>query len=158
MSANLLPARFTGFRTGEQAMRISTTLVMAILVLACGTAQAQTFRWVDKDGKVRYGDTPPPGVKATVMKGSAGAVSPPPSAAAAKDGKSAAKAPVDPAKAFNERQLKAKEDAAKADKERADADTRQKNCDRSQAFLRSLESGQRISTTNAKGERDYMDD
>src|SRR5471032_1380626 len=116
MSANLLPARFTGFRTGEQAMRISTTLVMAILVLGCGTAQAQAFRWVDKDGKVRYGDSPPPGVKATVMKGVGGAVTaPPPSTAAAKDGKGAAKAPVDPAQAFNERQLKAKEDAAKAE-------------------------------------------
>jgi hypothetical protein len=93
------------------------------------------------------------------MKGVGGAVTaPPPSTAAAKDGKGAAKAPVDPAQAFNERQLKAKEDAAKTDKERADADTRQKNCERTQGFLRSLESGQRISTTNAQGERAFMDD
>lgn len=31
------------------------------LVLLCaGLAQAQTYRWVDKDGRVHYGDHPPP--------------------------------------------------------------------------------------------------
>ena len=69
-------------------MRITTTLVMAFLALACGLVQAQAYRWVDKDGKVRYGDSPPPGVKATVMKGVAGpAASPSSTAAAAKDAK-----------------------------------------------------------------------
>lgn len=137
-------------------MRITTTLVMAFLALACGLVQAQAYRWVDKDGKVRYGDSPPPGVKATVMKGTAGPVASP--ATAAKDAKGAAKAPVDPAQAFNERQLKAKEDAAKAEKESVSAAARQKNCDRAQGFLRSLEAGQRISTTNAQGERAFLDD
>lgn len=144
-------------------MRTFTILLGIALALACGSAQAQTFRWVDKDGKVRYGDTPPPGVKAKAMREAAGSVTPSPSSAAASkdgkgDGKGAAKAPVDPAQSFNERQLKAKEEAAKAAKERADAETRQKNCDRAQGNLRSLESGQRISTTNGQGERGYLDD
>ncbi len=139
-------------------MRTSTMILTAILALACGIAQGQAFRWVDKDGKVRYGDTPPAGVKATPMKSSAGGVAPPPSAPAAKDGKAAAKAPVDPAQSFNERQLKAKEEAAKAEKERADAETRQKNCDRSQSYLRALDQGHRIATTNAQGERAFLDD
>ena len=138
-------------------MRISSALIAATLIFVCAGAQAQAYRWVDKDGKVRYGDSPPPGTKATVLKGAAVAV-PPPAPAAAKDAKGAAKAPVDPAQSFNERQLKAKEDAAKAEKEAADAATRQKNCDRSQGFLRSLETGQRISTTNAQGERAFLDD
>jgi hypothetical protein len=140
-------------------MRITTTLVTAFLALACGLVQAQAYRWVDKDGKVRYGDSPPPGVKATVMKGVAGpASSPSTSAAAAKDAKGAAKAPTDPAQAFNERKLKAKEDAEKAAKDSVSAAARQKNCDRAQGFLRSLEAGQRISTTNAQGERTFLDD
>ena len=140
-------------------MRTSIMFVGIVLALACGIAQAQAFRWVDKDGKVRYGDSPPPGVKATVMKGVGGAATaPPPSTAAAKDGKGAAKAPIDPAQAFNERQLKAKEDAAKAEKESVSAAARQKNCDRAQGFLRSLEAGQRISTTNTQGERSFLDD
>ena len=72
-------------------MRISTTLLALVMALACSAAQAQAFRWVDKDGKVRYGDSPPPGVKATAMKmpgtaapGPAPAATPGP---AAKDGK-----------------------------------------------------------------------
>lgn len=31
-----------------------------VVLLAVGVAQAQTYRWTDKDGKVYYGDRPPP--------------------------------------------------------------------------------------------------
>lgn len=140
-------------------MRTIAVFVGVFVALACGVAQAQAFRWVDKDGKVRYGDTPPPGVKATPMKGIQ--TSPPPApAASGQDGKGqgSPKPPVDPAQAFNERQMKAKEEAAKAEKERVDAETRQKNCERSKGFLAALEGGQRISTTNSKGERSFLDD
>ena len=141
-------------------MRTTALLLGIFVALACGVAQAQAFRWVDKDGKVRYGDTPPPGVKATPMKGiQAGPAAAPTPPASAKDGKGgAAKAPVDPAQAFNERQAKAKEETAKAEKEEAEAAQRRKNCERSKGFLSSLETGQRISTTNAKGERSFLDD
>ena len=139
-------------------MRISTTLLALVMALACSAAQAQAFRWVDKDGKVRYGDSPPPGVKATPMKMPGSAAPAPAPGPAAKDAKGAAKAPADPAQAFNERQAKGKEDAAKAEKERVDAETRRKNCERSQGFLKSLEAGQRISTTNSQGERAFLDD
>lgn len=138
-------------------MRISTTLSTLVIALTCAAAQAQAYRWADKDGKIRYGDMPPAGVKATPMKSPSGGVAPPP-AAAAKDAKGAAKAPVDPAQAFNERRLKAKEDTAKAEKARDEAETRRKYCDRSQALLRSLETGQRIARTDAQGERTFLDD
>ncbi|MHB1359621.1 MAG: DUF4124 domain-containing protein [Rhodocyclaceae bacterium] len=40
-----------------------------LLVLLCaGLAQAQTYRWVDKDGKVHYGDRPPPAATAKVQE------------------------------------------------------------------------------------------
>ncbi len=144
-------------------MRFFAGLIGVFMALACGLAHAQAYRWVDKDGKVRYGDTPPPGVKAAPMKGISGSPAPPPPPAqGSKDGKGegspAAKAPADPAKEFAERQKKAKEDAAKADKERADAETLKKNCDRAQGSLRALESGQRMSTIDAKGERAILDD
>ena len=139
-------------------MRIIMALMTISLALACGTAGAQAYRWVDKDGKVRYGDSPPPGVKATSIKGAAAAPAPAPSATPAKDGKAAPKPPVDPTQAFNERQLKAKEDAAKAEQGRAEREEKQRNCERAQGNLRSLESGQRIASTNAQGERTYLDD
>lgn len=45
-----------GFRLGR------TLAIAAGLVLACvsATALAQAYRWVDKDGRVHYTDTPPP--------------------------------------------------------------------------------------------------
>jgi hypothetical protein len=44
------------------------------LVLLCaGLAQAQTYRWVDKDGKVHYGDRPPPAATGQVQERKLGA-------------------------------------------------------------------------------------
>ena len=135
-------------------MKTLTSLLAILLAVACGAAQAQAFRWVDKDGKVRYGDTPPPGVKAKAMRSSAGGAAPP----AAPSAKDTAKPPVDPGQAFNERQIKAREEAAKLEKERVDAETRRKNCERSQGYLSSLEQGHRISSTTPQGERTFLDD
>lgn len=40
-----------------------------LLVLLCaGLAQAQAYRWVDKDGKVHYGDRPPPAAPGKVQE------------------------------------------------------------------------------------------
>lgn len=33
--------------------------VLALALLSAGAIHAQTYRWVDKDGKVHYGDRPP---------------------------------------------------------------------------------------------------
>jgi Domain of unknown function (DUF4124) len=141
-------------------MRLFALLLALLTQLACGTAYAQAYRWVDQNGKTRYGDVPPPGVKATALKSPSGGYAPqaPAPAAAANDAKGAAKGPVDPAQAFNERRLKEKEDAEKADKERAGSEQRQKNCERSKGYLSALESGQRISTTSPQGERAFLDD
>lgn len=144
-------------------MRLFTTLLAITLALAGSLAQAQAYRWVDKDGKTRYGDFPPPGVKAKSLKPPAEPPAPPAaSAGAAKDTKDAkagaAKPPVNPEQAFKERQLKAKEEAEKAEKERAEAERLQKNCAALQGNLRALEGGQRIATTNAQGERAVLDD
>lgn len=142
-------------------MKLSMTLLAVTLALASNLAQAQAYRWVDKDGKTRYGDFPPPGVNAKPMKLPAAPAAPSPAAGSgtAKDTKDgAAKPPMDPAQAFKERQLKAKEEADKAEKERAEAETTKRNCDSMRGNLRALEEGQRISTTNAQGERTILDD
>ena len=150
-------------------MRMTTSILAALLALACGFAQAQAYRWVDKDGKVRYGDAPPPGVKATPLKGPAGpATQPAPGAgggggsAASKDAaKDAKKGPLTPAEqeqAYRERQLKAKEAAEKSGKEQAEAEQLRQSCASAQETLRSLERGSRISTINAAGETVYLDD
>ena len=114
---------------------------------------AQQYKWVDQNGKVQYGDLPPPGVKATPLKPPPG----PSSSSAATEGKKDAKK-LSPEQAFQKRQKDEQERQAKADKEKAEAATKTANCENARANLRTLESGQRVSSTNAAGERVFMDD
>lgn len=145
-------------------MRLSTSL-FAALALVCGLAQAQAYRWVDKDGKVRYSDVPPAGVKSTPIKAPAAPPSPPSSAAskdpASKDAKEAKKGSSTAAEqeqAYRDRQAKAKEARDKDDKESAATEQRKQNCASAQESLRTLETGRRIGTTNAQGERVFLDE
>lgn len=125
-------------------------------LLASAPALAQQYKWVDRNGRVQYGDTPPAGVKATPLRPPPGPSAPPPRAAsapAAKDGK-----PLTPEEAFRQRQKERQEAEAKAAQESADAQAKRENCAQAQAQLRSLQSGERMMTSNAAGERMYMDD
>jgi hypothetical protein len=47
-------------------MRVS--LLAALLAVSLGSAQAEVFRWTDKDGKVHYSDNPPPDAKVEQRK------------------------------------------------------------------------------------------
>ena len=116
------------------------TFVFAAMALFAAAASAQQYKWTDKDGKVRYGDVPPPGVTTTKLK----APSPPPAAAAATaDAKKTAPKAKEPEKqAMTEEQLQVKRE----------------NCARAQESLRTLQSGLRISRVDSKGERYYLDD
>jgi len=134
-------------------------LVCAVSLAFAAGAAAQAYRWVDKDGKVRYGDTPPPGVNARAISAPAGSGAP----AAAPDAaaKGATKGPLTPAeqeKEYRKRQADAQKAAARAEQEQKDAQTRIDNCNRAQAALRTLETGQRVVTTDAQGERYYLND
>ncbi len=130
-------------------------LAALIAVLVAGAAGAQTYRWVDKDGKVQYGDNPPPGAKVTRLKPPPAGVSSgeAPSPSAKKDEKK-----LTPEQAFQKRQKDAKEQDEKAAKERADAESKRSNCASAQASLRQIQNGQRLTTTNAQGERVFLDD
>ena len=121
-------------------------------LLVVSTASAQQYKWVDQNGKVQYGDLPPPGVKATPLKPPPG-----PTSSAAPAGKKDAKK-LSPEQEFQKRQKDEQERQAKAEKERAEAATRSANCESARANLRTLESGQRVSSTNAAGERVFMDE
>lgn len=133
-------------------MRKALLFIFAMALAAA--ASAQQYKWVDQDGKVRYGDTPPPGVKATPLKPPPrGASAPDPAPAAKKDGK-----PLTPEEAFRKRQEEAQKDRDKQAQADQQAATKRDNCARAQENLRMLESGQRISRTDAKGERYYLED
>ena len=132
------------------------TFLLLVMVGFAGAALAQQFRWVDKDGRVQYGDTPPPGVKATRLKPPPGGSAPAanaPAGTAKKDEK-----PLSPEAAFRKRQQEQAEAEKKAGQEAKDAERKRVNCSAAQAQMRQIQSGQRITTTNASGERVYLDD
>ena len=133
---------------------MTKALLFAVGLAFAATALAQQYKWVDQDGKVRYGDTPPPGVQATRLKPSVSAPAAP-APAAKKDGSTT---DLSPEAAFRKRQQERQEKDEKSAKERADAEMKRVNCEQSQGALRSLQSGQRISSTNAAGERVFIDD
>lgn len=119
---------------------------------------AQQYKWVE-NGRTRYGDVPPPGVKATPLRGSPAPAAP--AAKAAKDANAASKGPLTPAEQeaeFRKRQIEAQKAQDKSAKEAEEARARQENCVNAQAQLRLLESGERIAKTDAKGERYFVDD
>jgi hypothetical protein len=153
--------RFRALEAGEDFTMLLRVLVCAVSLAFAAGAAAQAYRWVDKDGKVRYGDTPPPGVAAkplNVPQGGASSAAPAAPEAAAKDAKKGPLTPSEQEKDYRKRQADAQKAAAKADQEQKDAQIRADNCRRAQTALRTLETGQRVVTTDAQGERYYLND
>ena len=118
----------------------------------CFAAAAQQYKWVDKDGRVQYGDSPPPGVKATPLRAPAGPAAPPAGA------KAKALSPAEKEADYRKRQAEAAKAHAKQEAAAQDEKTKKENCARAQEHLRTVESGQRLTRTDASGERYYLDD
>ena len=134
-------------------MRIAAIASLAILVLFAGAAQAQVYCWTTKDGKRACGDTPPPGVKpAAVATPSAPAA---PADSGAKAGK---KPPADPEQEFKKRQAESQKSREKEQQAQEKSQIKQENCERARTALRTLESGQRISSVDKEGERYHLDE
>lgn len=139
-------------------------LVALAILLATATVAAQVFKWIDKDGKVHFTDTPPP---ADAVKGEAKKVMIAPSGgpaasntkAAAKDaGKDGGKGA---AKGAEKGADKAKTEAVKAKKEEENeriAKQNEERCREAKRYMSSLESGAPIFRNNDAGERNLMSD
>jgi len=135
---------------------MNRAIIFGLGVLFASAAAAQQYKWVDQNGKTQYGDVPPPGVKAQRLKPPPGPA-PAPSAAGKKDEKGAAK-PLSPEAAYRKRQEDAQKENEKAAQAEQEAAAKRENCQRSQEALRTFEAGGRISRTDAKGERYYLED
>jgi len=133
-------------------------LVVAVALAFSAGASAQLYKWKDKNGHVRYGDTPPPGAEVTRIRGASGGPPPAPPAAAKDEKADKGDKALTPEQAFRKRQQERATAEEKAAKERADADAKRANCQSAQTQLRMLQSGQRVSTVNSAGEKVYLDD
>ena len=135
-------------------MKMLPVLVLALVLPVA--AHAQLYKWIDQDGKTRYGDTPPPGVKATTMRGVPAASQSAPAPAGADAKKKGPLTPAEQDKEFRKRQDEARKAGDKAAQESQVKAQRNEGCERTKEYLRTLESGQRIARTNPSGERYYM--
>ena len=142
--------------------------VIAILVIGLlpVLAQADLYKWKDKQGRINYTDTPPPAdIKADNLKAKPAVPNTPAVVAkeVGKDGKENAKegekkddSKLDDAAA---KRQKIAEEQKKLDAEKAeDAKLKEANCKTAKQNMASLANGGRIYRTKNNGEREYMTD
>jgi hypothetical protein len=121
-----------------------------ILLLACALAastlaNAQLYKWVDKDGRVTYSDQPPPALQSKQLSISTGTSAPQ---------RSAIEMDKELEKGRAEARDKAMADEQAASRAKADAE----NCLRARGNLRTLTDEGRITTYDEKGERIFLDE
>lgn len=131
---------------------MKTLLALFLLAMFTLPAHAELKKWVDADGVVHYSDMPPAGIKVDSVRNVTG--------------KDTVTTPTgDKPRSYVEREVELKkarqEKQAASDKlakEKAAQEERQKNCAIARGNLRTLESGGRIATYDANGERVFLDD
>ena len=161
------------FKTLELAFGFS------VLAFVATTASAQ-WQWVEKDGRKIFSDRPPPAeiTEKNILKRPAGAapaaavtVIPTEAATAGKPATAASGAAIKTS-AASAPKLSGKDAELEANKKRAEEEEASKkkleaekagkakaeNCERGKSGLATLQSGVRLSSVNAKGEREIFDD
>lgn len=126
-------------------------LCFAILfgTLLVTSAHAQVFQWRDDSGRLVYGDQPPPGVDATVVRAH-------PASGARAPVREAASPPAAEESKADAPSRSEQEAIAKRTREQEEA--RERACQETRNYLAALESGQRVARFNEKGEREFLDD
>jgi type IV secretory pathway VirB10-like protein len=155
---------------------VSRALLLAVAGVSFAIPALAQWQWIDKDGRKVYSDRSPPAdiLEKNILKRPAGArmvaapVAPedsattPATAAPAAANKSAANAPKLSGKDAQLEAKKKQADEEEAAKKKADeekvAAVKADTCERAKKGLSSIQSGARVITSNAKGEREVMDD
>lgn len=149
-------------------------IVLTLVAASFSVPAVAQWQWRDKDGNKVFSDRSPPADirEQDILRRPGGrpgqtAVEPPDKTSAGNSDTAVATAakPVVPKLPVKDAQLEAKKKAAEdeeAAKERVNdekvAKAKSDNCDMARRYLTTLQSGARIVGTNAKGEREFMDD
>ncbi|MEZ0316647.1 MAG: DUF4124 domain-containing protein [Methylophilaceae bacterium] len=127
-------------------------IAILLLTIMSASANAEVYKWKDKDGTVRYSDVPPSGTTQyeplKTKKPANGAVAP---SAVAGDTKSAGIKADDKSKPVDA-------DGKTAEKKDSQLKAKQKACANAKDNLQKLKQGGIIYKENAKGEREYLDE
>lgn len=147
-------------------------LFLSVALLAAPALALAQWQWVDKDGRKVFSDRPPPLdtpskniLKQPQGSGSRPVVAADPAAAASAAAPSASAASAPSLITGRDKELEAKKkaaEAAEATKRREEQDrinaAKAENCRRAKEAKAQFDSGVRIARTNAKGEREILDD
>ncbi len=144
---------------------------LLLFTLACtfSLGAAAQWQWIDKDGRKVFSDRPPPSEipEKNILKQPGGSRSqrsylPVPAADAASAPAAAASAAAGSGKDKELEEKKAQAEAAEAAKKKAEAEKiakiKAENCARARQAKAAYDSGRLIATTNAQGERVFLDE
>jgi len=129
-------------------MSLRTALCIAACVGVCTAlpAAAALYKWTDENGRVVYGDTPPPGAKAERISVAAPAADP-----------NAVRDMASKDAELKKHQQDRDAEAAKADKAFADNKARADRCVQLRGRMQTLRSGAALYRFNEAGEKVYYD-
>jgi hypothetical protein len=141
----------------------ATSLAAFILLLALSAPAGAQYIWLDEKGVKQYSDMPPPPSVSSsrILKQPGSSYTS--SAPEQKDAENTASPKAPPSLAeqnaeFKKRRMEQAEKDKKAAEQAKLAADKAKNCERTRDYLRTLESGGRITHTDKNGERVYLTD
>ena len=166
--------RYTSPMAHSHAVKI---LLLAVAGWAFATTALAQWQWTEKDGRKVFSDRPPPSevadkdisrrpsdslkTSAQGTTGVVGAVAAKPAMAASATAIRAASPKLsgkDAELEAKKKQAEEQEAAKKKSEEEAAAKVRADNCERAKTAMATLQSGARVATVNASGEREIFDD
>ncbi len=146
-------------------------ITAALVIASFATAAAAQYVWLDENGSKQFSDMPPPASvpkKRILKEPSRAAVAVPESASAPAGGAAASASasaksdlPMTTAEKnadYMKRRKEQEEKYKKAEAEAKLAADKAKNCEQARKYQRSLNSGERIGSTDKNGEKSFMSD
>lgn len=157
---------------------VSRTLLLALAGSLFAHSAFAQWQWLDKDGRKVFSDRSPPAEiqDKNILKRPAGSSKPAPAPELAADAAAGSAKPANaasaPANKASAPKLTGKDAELEAKKKKTEeeevsrkkveeeklAKTKVDNCDRAKGSMATLQSGVRLSSVNAKGEREVFDD
>jgi hypothetical protein len=148
------------------------TLILAVASSSFALAALAQWQWIDKDGRKVFSDRAPgsdiaqknilkqPGAKAMALTPATDATTAPSAASLLPSSKASATklSGKDAELEARKKQADDAENAKKKAQEEEQAKLKADNCERAKKSLATVQSGVRLAVTNAKGEREIMDD
>jgi hypothetical protein len=118
----------------------------AVMFLAAGVSHAILYKWTDENGRVVYGDQPPPGVKPERLNASIGSADP-----------NAVRDMASKDAEIKKRQQQRVDDATKTAKDEGDARKRFDQCVQARGRIKTLQGDVAVFKYNEKGERSFYE-